>query len=142
MTSNSYTINIKTPCGGINATVNLDSSGNIERTFIEAGNRGSWRNISFEALSRQIGLSLRYNIPIAEIVGELRGFVCTKAKHAKDFPWDSCHDLIADILEGWMPEGQKVEDNTPKCPECSDPLVFEGGCSVCKSCGWSACSIG
>lgn len=25
------------------------------------------------------------------------------------------------------------------CPECGEPLVFEGGCNVCKSCGWSKC---
>ena len=27
-----------------------------------------------------------------------------------------------------------------KCPQCGEPLVFEGGCNVCKSCGWSKCS--
>ena len=25
------------------------------------------------------------------------------------------------------------------CPQCGEPLVFEGGCNVCKSCGWSKC---
>lgn len=25
------------------------------------------------------------------------------------------------------------------CPECGEPLVFEGGCNVCKNCGWSKC---
>ncbi|MEJ8735751.1 adenosylcobalamin-dependent ribonucleoside-diphosphate reductase [Mediterraneibacter sp. ICN-202921] len=25
------------------------------------------------------------------------------------------------------------------CPECGEPLVFEGGCNICKSCGWSKC---
>lgn len=29
--------------------------------------------------------------------------------------------------------------DTPKCPECGDSLVFEGGCNICKSCGWSKC---
>ena len=27
----------------------------------------------------------------------------------------------------------------PTCPECGEPLVFEGGCSRCPSCGWSRC---
>ena len=26
-----------------------------------------------------------------------------------------------------------------KCPECSEPLIFEGGCMTCKSCGWTKC---
>ena len=25
------------------------------------------------------------------------------------------------------------------CPECGEPLVFEGGCNICKNCGWSKC---
>ena len=25
------------------------------------------------------------------------------------------------------------------CPECGEQLVFEGGCNVCKNCGWSKC---
>lgn len=25
------------------------------------------------------------------------------------------------------------------CPSCGEPLVFEGGCNICKSCGWSKC---
>lgn len=32
------------------------------------------------------------------------------------------------------PVGQKI-----RCPECGEPLTFEGGCNVCKSCGWSKC---
>lgn len=25
------------------------------------------------------------------------------------------------------------------CPECGEPLVFEGGCNTCKNCGYSRC---
>ena len=25
------------------------------------------------------------------------------------------------------------------CPTCGDELLFEGGCNICKSCGWSKC---
>jgi len=25
------------------------------------------------------------------------------------------------------------------CPQCGEPLVFEGGCNICKNCGWSKC---
>lgn len=25
------------------------------------------------------------------------------------------------------------------CPECGEMLTFEGGCNICKSCGWSKC---
>jgi len=25
------------------------------------------------------------------------------------------------------------------CPQCGEELAFEGGCNVCKSCGWTKC---
>ena len=30
-------------------------------------------------------------------------------------------------------------DNGAKCPECDSDLIQEGGCVICKSCGWSKC---
>ena len=30
-------------------------------------------------------------------------------------------------------------DNSTKCPECGSELIQEGGCVICKSCGWSRC---
>ena len=29
--------------------------------------------------------------------------------------------------------------NAPKCPDCGGALVFEGGCNICRNCGWSKC---
>ncbi len=26
------------------------------------------------------------------------------------------------------------------CPECGEPLTHEGGCDICKNCGWSKCN--
>lgn len=44
----------------------------------------------------------------------------------------------------------KAKENLPKvvanvkdkvlCPECGEPLTFEGGCNICKNCGWSKCN--
>ena len=46
---------------------------------------------------------------------------------------------------------QKVAARAPKpkavkgvshkiiCPECGEPLQSEGGCTICKNCGWSKC---
>lgn len=33
----------------------------------------------------------------------------------------------------------KIEKSALLCPECGTPLVFEGGCNICKNCGWSKC---
>ncbi len=32
----------------------------------------------------------------------------------------------------------KVRDSM-FCPQCGEPLTFEGGCNICKNCGWSKC---
>lgn len=44
--------------------------------------------------------------------------------------------------EDWYEDSKsEIEDLTtkPTCPECGEPIVFEGGCNICKSCGWSKC---
>ena len=35
-----------------------------------------------------------------------------------------------------------ILDMTPRdtCPECGEPLLHEGGCDICKNCGWSKCN--
>ena len=37
--------------------------------------------------------------------------------------------------------GQQRGKTPTRCtaPECGEPLVFEEGCNICKSCGWSKC---
>ncbi|HIX29330.1 MAG TPA: adenosylcobalamin-dependent ribonucleoside-diphosphate reductase [Candidatus Blautia stercoravium] len=39
------------------------------------------------------------------------------------------------------PKAVPKREETDKiyCPECGEPLVFEEGCNICKSCGWSKC---
>ena len=32
-----------------------------------------------------------------------------------------------------------IEQQTDKCPECGSQVNYEGGCVVCRSCGWSKC---
>lgn len=34
---------------------------------------------------------------------------------------------------------KRVIENNTKCPECGEPLEHEGGCDICKNCGWSKC---
>ena len=52
---------------------------------------------------------------------------------------DSDHKMM---IESWYEDSKsEIEDLTtkPTCPECGEPLVFEGGCNLCKACGWSKC---
>lgn len=38
-----------------------------------------------------------------------------------------------------IPPSNPEADNGAKCPECGSELIQEGGCVICKSCGWSRC---
>lgn len=65
--------------------------------------------------------------------------------------YDEMHnDLFGDIEDEVEEESAEYRDtakitdipkkkNTPKCPECDEPITFEGGCNICKACGWSKC---
>lgn len=45
------------------------------------------------------------------------------------------------IFSAKIESTQNHENNkdSGRCPECGEQLVFEGGCNICKSCGWSKC---
>ena len=63
-------------------------------------------------------------------------FDSTEADDSSIFD-DSNHIIIESCYE----DNESEEDLTtkPTCPECGEPLVFEGGCNICKACGWSKC---
>lgn len=33
-----------------------------------------------------------------------------------------------------------IQNDKLICPDCGEPLSFEGGCNICHNCGWSKCS--
>lgn len=37
------------------------------------------------------------------------------------------------------PKAVKNVNKKLTCPECGESLLFEGGCTICKNCGWSKC---
>ena len=34
---------------------------------------------------------------------------------------------------------KRIDNDVPLCPECGEPIIYEGGCNICKACGWSKC---
>ena len=49
---------------------------------------------------------------------------------------ETCHQDTREIIQ----PKQIITNSSAKCPECGEPLVFEGGCNSCKSCGYSKCN--
>lgn len=46
----------------------------------------------------------------------------------ESLPYEETPDMLVDCCE-----------NGEVCPECGAKIVYEGGCNICKSCGWSRC---
>lgn len=48
---------------------------------------------------------------------------------------------LHDSLMAGLNEAIEIETaGKDMCPDCNEPLIFEGGCNTCKNCGWSKCT--
>jgi len=88
------------------------------------------KSTAYTTVCRLVSLALRYSIPVEEVIKQL------------DKSSGSMMDLPAQLTK--LLKTFLSETNSPytvPCPECGEPtLVFEEGCQVCKSCGFSKCS--
>lgn len=140
---------VKIGCGNLYITVNYDENGICE-VFTNLGRAGGCPSQS-EATSRLISTALRSGMDVESIVEQLRGIRChSTLRKGGDVKVLSCPDAIGRVLQTVaqmqsekiaplvMQEEQEVHDDS-KCPECGKPLAFEGGCNICRSCGYSKC---
>lgn len=158
---------LQTGCGTLHCEAFFDpATGNLLETYLSKGSTGGCNNFMV-GLSRMISLSARGGIDIYSIVDQLNSSgtcpsyaVRRATKH--DTSKGSCCpvaigyaliDMYEEMLDdlGLNEEKEELEAEntpteisdgnkiTPKCPECGSDLVFEGGCNVCKNCGWSKC---
>jgi hypothetical protein len=80
-------------------------------------------------IARVIGMALRHNIKIIDIVNTLEQF---------DIEFSSFIFHLKKLLQKFIKDGEKVKGE--KCPSCGKgPLIYSEGCKMCKACSWSAC---
>ncbi|MCK4539254.1 MAG: vitamin B12-dependent ribonucleotide reductase [Candidatus Krumholzibacteria bacterium] len=140
-----------TGCGNLYVTINEDEHGPFE-VFTQMGKAGGCSASQSEAISRLISLSLRAGIDPKSILKQLRGIRCPNPGWEKGGMILSCSDAIARALERHFieektPAGQKVRKMSTGyldqvagfCPECGGMMEHEGGCAVCRECGFSKC---
>lgn len=48
-------------------------------------------------------------------------------------------DIIVEKEDIYIDNTKIKTITTAKCPQCGEELIFEGGCNICKACGWSKC---
>ncbi len=150
---------IKIGCGNLYVTVNYDNEGICE-VFTNVGRAGGCPSQS-EATSRLVSMALRSGVDVDSIIEQLRGIRCHSTLRQKGLKVLSCPDAIGRVLErvvelrgieaqAAQPKlvsagnahesaAQPKSSSAGKCPECASLMEHEGGCVVCRSCGYSKC---
>jgi len=133
-------------CGKIYVTVNSDELGICE-VFTSTGEEGC--AALSEAVSRLISITLRSGIDIDSILKQIEGIRCITCIADENTHVLSCPDAIGKAIEFYLKGSNKFDLNIaggPKsimiCPEesCGGIMHPEGGCYVCRNCGYSKCS--
>lgn len=156
-----------TGCGSLHCIALFDPhTGALLETYLSKGSTGGCNNFMI-GLSRMISISARGGIDIYTIIDQLNStgscpsYSVRRATH-KDTSKGSCCPMAVGnaLLDMYNEVQQEIAQKNSKepakkipkpkavqtsmrdkmiCPECGEPLVFEGGCNVCKNCGWSKC---
>lgn len=151
---------LKIGCGNLYITVNYDEKGICE-VFTNLGRGGGCPSQS-EATSRLISIALRAGVTPDAIIEQLKGIRCQSTLRRKVTDQEvtvlSCPDAIGKALEKTLKTYvtteqdtfdmiQKIEEEEELaktteqgvCPECGSPVEHEGGCMICRACGYSKC---
>lgn len=155
---------LTTGCGSLHCMAFFDPvTGELKETFLSKGSDGGCNNF-MNGLSRMISIAARSNVSIYDIVDQMKSTgVCpsyaTRRATKKDTsPGSCCPMAVGNALLDMYKEVQlelktksvstytkvyeqlkDTEENGDICPECGEKLIHEGGCNICKNCGWSKC---
>ena len=154
-----------TGCGSLHVLAFFDADdGSLQEVYFNRGSTGGCSNF-MTGLSRTISLLCRAGVDIETIKDQLDSTgVCpsyaTRSATKRDTSKGSCCPMaIGNALMDMYKEMQEeidddydtdCEHNTMNqekldsiklgiCPECGEPMTHEGGCDICKSCGYSHC---
>lgn len=155
---------LQSGCGSLHVQAWFDpNSGDLMEVYLSKGSTGGCTNF-MNGLSRMVSIAARAGVNVKDIKDQLDSTgVCpsyaTRRAVVGDTSRGSCCPMaIGNALVEMEQEVKcelgvytsdqivKTKNTQPKqsknitvCPECGEPLTFEGGCNICKSCGWSKC---
>lgn len=158
---------LHTGCGTLHCEAFFDpDNGQLLETYFSKGSSGGCNQFMI-GLSRMTSLAARGGIDVYSIVDQLKSSgtcpsyaVRTATKHDTS-KGSSCPVAIGNVILDMYEEMQseisdadssdntsenktsntipKIKISKPKCPQCGEELIFEGGCNTCKNCGYSKC---
>lgn len=153
---------LHTGCGTLHCEAFFDpSNGQLLETYFSKGSSGGCNNFMI-GLSRMISLAARGGVDIYSIIDQLNSCgacpsYAVRSATKKDTSKGSCcpvaiGNALRDMYETMQKEVNACDCDDDyncdccenrsvvnPCPQCGEELSFEGGCNICKSCGWSKC---
>lgn len=157
-------------CGSLHVLAFFDpATGDMQEVYLNKGSTGGCSNF-MTGISRTVSLLCRAGVDVYTIKDQLdstgacpsyatrtatkhdtsKGSCCPMAiGNALVDMWKEMQDDIGDDLEEENSKtelnisshaNQNIENSSAICPECGEPLIFEGGCNSCKNCGYSKCN--
>ena len=140
-----WTYQMQTGCGPLYVTINEDKTGLFE-LFTTMGKAGGCAASQSEAIGRMVSLAWRSGVQARQVVKQLLGISCHCPSGFGDNRVLSCADAVAKAIQAHMVAGgydTNLEQAAPErgaCPECGGVVEHEGGCMVCRVCGYSECA--
>lgn len=143
---------LMTGCGSLHCSAFFDAeTKELRETYLSKGSSGGCNNFMI-GLSRMISLSARAGVKLDDIIDQLNScgvcpsYAVRKATKGDTSPGSCCPIAVGKALKemhnellGKTTVNKPINVNAPKCPKCGAELIHEGGCNICKNCGWTKC---
>ncbi len=133
---------IKTGYGNLYVTINT-LNGKPFEVFAQIGKSGYSTMADTEAICRLISLGLRSGIGVDKIIDQLIGIGGASPVFQEGGLIMSIPDAIAKVLNKHFGDGKNLNSVRDlyfeRCPDCGAKLEYDGGCVMCRSCGYSKC---
>ena len=140
-----WTYQMQTGCGPLYVTLNENSTGLFE-LFTTMGKAGGCAASQSEAIGRMVSLAWRSGIQTRQVIKQLQGISCHSPSGFGDAKVLSCADAVAKAIQSHMAANghdtvnEKIHFVKGACPDCGGIVEHQGGCVVCRLCGYSECA--
>lgn len=140
-----WTYQMQTGCGPLYVTVNEDTTGLFE-LFTTMGKAGGCAASQSEAIGRMVSLAWRSGVQARQVIKQLQGISCHSPYGFGENKVLSCADAVAKAIQshlaakGYEMSQEKASFFKGACPDCGGIVEHEGGCVVCRMCGYSECA--
>lgn len=144
-------------------------TGDLMETYLSKGSTGGCNNFMIGlsrmiSLAARSGCSIQDIIDQLNSCGSCPSYAVRRATKHDTSKGSCCPMAVGNaLLEMWKEMQNEIKDSEEEyeveevitysnnqpiqivkktkavCPECGEPIAFEGGCNICKSCGWSKC---